>query len=177
MKEDFKGEETVKILVMLFLISFSIFLASLYKIKFSGYYFYTHFFYLPAVLSSFWWGKRGLVVSIFLAVSILVAGIAAPSSSRELFSSIVESAILLVVAILVAALTEEKNRALEEEKEFKLMTAHYFFNPICIAEGFLDLAMKIAGEEVKEKLEFVRIAVQRIKKVVRNVVEKGEIRE
>ena len=51
-------EEIIKILVVVFLLSLSIFLASIYKTKIEGYNFYQHFFYLPIVLSSFWWGKK-----------------------------------------------------------------------------------------------------------------------
>jgi len=177
MNEKFKEEEVVKVLVVLFLISLSIFLISMYRIELSGYSFYTHFFYLPAVLSSFWWGRKGVITSIFLIFFTILINAIAPYSPEEIFSSFIESTILLSVALLVAILAEEKNRALEKERQFKLMTAHYFFNPICIAEGFLDLAMKIASPEVNEKLEFVRVAIHRIKKVVKNVVEKGEIRE
>ena len=177
MDDKSKGEEVLKILIMMFLVSFSIFLTSLYKIELSQYPFYTHFLYLPAVLAAFWWGRKGLLVPLFLIFSFILISITISYTREDFFSSVVESAILLIVAVVVSILTEEKNRALEEEREFELMTAHYFFNPICIAEGFLDLAMKNASEEVNEKLELVRIAVQRIKKVVKNVVEKGEIHD
>ncbi len=177
MREESKEEELIKILVVLFLVSFSIFLTSMYRIKLSGYSFYTHFFYLPAVLSSFWWGRKGVKVTIFLLISVILINLVAPHKWDEIFSSMVEGAILLSVSLIVALLAEEKNKALEKEKEFKLMTAHYFFNPICIAEGFLELAMKTAPPDINEKLEFARIAVERIKRVVKNVVEKGEIKE
>lgn len=64
--------------------------------------------------------------------------------------------------------------ALNEEREFKRKTAHYFFNPICIAKGFL----KIAQEEGDLKyIEKAIKAVDRIEKVVKNIVTKGEISE
>lgn len=64
--------------------------------------------------------------------------------------------------------------ALDKEKEFKRKTAHYFFNPICIAKGFL----KIAKEEGDLKyIEKAINAVDRIEKVVKNIVTKGEISE
>lgn len=64
--------------------------------------------------------------------------------------------------------------ALNKEKEFKRKTAHYFFNPICIAKGFL----KIAKEEGDLKyIEKAINAVDRIEKVIKNIVTKGEISE
>ncbi|RLF44460.1 MAG: hypothetical protein DRN29_08405, partial [Thermoplasmata archaeon] len=72
---------------------------------------------------------------------------------------------------------EEVERAFEQEREFKLRTAHYFFNPIAIAKGFLDLAMEEAEEEQKKKLKTVRNAIERVEKVVKNVTQRGEIHE
>ena len=70
---------------------------------------------------------------------------------------------------------EEMMRALEEEKKFKADTAHYFFNPLAIAKGYLEIAKE--DGETKEKIEKALKAIERIEKVVKNVVTKGEIRE
>ncbi|MEA2053938.1 MAG: PAS domain S-box protein [Candidatus Thermoplasmatota archaeon] len=68
--------------------------------------------------------------------------------------------------------------ALEQEREFKARTAHYFFNPLCIAKGYLELAMKDERDaDQREKLKAIINAVERVESVVKNVVTKGEIRE
>ncbi len=69
---------------------------------------------------------------------------------------------------------EELNKALEKEIDFRLKTAHYFFNPIAIAKGFLILAIE-KGEN--GKLKKVLKALERVEKVIKNIVEKGEITE
>ncbi|HHF55794.1 MAG TPA: PAS domain S-box protein [Thermoplasmatales archaeon] len=72
----------------------------------------------------------------------------------------------------------EMKRALEEERKFKADTAHYFFNPLCIAKGYLVLAMKDEVDaEQREKLKAIINAVERVENVVKNVVIKGEVRE
>ena len=72
----------------------------------------------------------------------------------------------------------EMKRALEEERKFKADTAHYFFNPLCIAKGYLELAMKDERDaEQREKLKAIINAVERVETVVKNVVMKGEVRE
>ena len=72
----------------------------------------------------------------------------------------------------------EMKRALEEERKFKADTAHYFFNPLCIAKGYLELAMKDERDaEQREKLKTIINAVERVENVVKNVVIKGEVRE
>jgi len=72
---------------------------------------------------------------------------------------------------------KEVKRALEQEKVFKLKTAHYFFNPLCIAKGYIDLTMEELPEEQREKLKAARHAIERVEKVVENVTQRGEIRE
>jgi len=68
--------------------------------------------------------------------------------------------------------------AYEGMKAFKEDVAHYFFNPICIAKGYLQLAMD--GEkdiEERNKMEKVKTAIERIEAVVRNIVMNGKITE
>jgi len=72
---------------------------------------------------------------------------------------------------------EETKRALELEKQFKLEAAHYFFNPIAIAKGYLELAMEEVPEKQKEKLKAAKHAISRVEKVVKNVTQRGEIHE
>lgn len=72
----------------------------------------------------------------------------------------------------------EMKKALEEERKFKADTAHYFFNPLCIAKGYLELAIKDERDaEKREKLKAILNAVERVESVVKNVVMKGEVRE
>jgi len=72
---------------------------------------------------------------------------------------------------------KEVERALKQEREFKTETAHYFFNLLCIAEGYLHLAIDKSLPEEKEKIEKALRALERIENVVENVVKRGEIRE
>ena len=70
---------------------------------------------------------------------------------------------------------ERMRKALEREREFKLRTAHYFFNPICIAKGFLELALEEG--DGKDKILKAIDAINRVEKVIKNITERGEIRE
>ncbi len=66
--------------------------------------------------------------------------------------------------------------ALEKEREFKLRTAHYFFNPIAIAKGYLQLAID-EGNDILPKIERAMYAIDRIEKVIKNITQRGEITE
>lgn len=54
--------------------------------------------------------------------------------------------------------------------------AHYFFNPIAIAKGYLDLLLDDKHIE-KNKIEKIKIAIERIETVVKNIVMNGKIEE
>jgi len=68
----------------------------------------------------------------------------------------------------------ELRKALEKEKEFKMRTAHYFFNPILIAKGYLEMVReKCHHEEIEKAIR----AIERIENVIKNIVREGEIKE
>lgn len=70
----------------------------------------------------------------------------------------------------------EIEKALGQEEDFKLdMMAHYFFNPICIAKGYLMLALEEKNGEIKI-LKAIE-AINRVENVVKNVVTNRMIRE
>ncbi|HHF55943.1 MAG TPA: PAS domain S-box protein, partial [Thermoplasmatales archaeon] len=70
---------------------------------------------------------------------------------------------------------ERMREMLERERRFKLDTSHYFFNPIAIAKGYLQLALE--DDDGKEKILKAIEAIERVEKVVKNITTKGEIRE
>ncbi len=75
---------------------------------------------------------------------------------------------------------EENMRiALEKEKEFKMRAAHFFFNPIAIAKGYLHLILDEHGNDndISPKVKKAIGAIDRIEKVVKNVTQKGKISE
>jgi len=71
--------------------------------------------------------------------------------------------------------SEEKiKELLEKERNFRLRTAHYFLNPLCIAKGYLQLLMEDSKDS---RIEKVLKAVERVENVVKNIISKGEIKE
>jgi preprotein translocase subunit SecG len=170
-------EKVVEVFTIIFLISLSVMLITIFQTKLQGYDFYIHFFYLPIVLSTFWWGKKGITASVFLGIFLVSIAVINNDDPKEIFSAVIEAILFFIIALLVSISSDKKSDALKKEMHFKLDTAHYFFNPICIAEGNIDLAMRDAPDDIKRELEEVQKAVQRIKKVVENTVVEGKIRE
>ena len=91
---------------------------------------------------------------------------------RRLLKSIAEE---IAAGIAKIEAEERMKEALEKEREFKLKTAHYFFNPICIAKGFLELALE--EEDGKDKILKAIEAIKRVENVVKNITKRGEIHE
>ncbi|MCD6171600.1 MAG: PAS domain S-box protein [Thermoplasmata archaeon] len=69
---------------------------------------------------------------------------------------------------------KEMEQALKLEREIKNRIAHYFLNPIAIAKGFLMLSIEERkNDEIKKALN----AIERIEKIVENIIRKGRIEE
>ena len=73
---------------------------------------------------------------------------------------------------------EEKLKILtEKERNFRLKTAHYFFNPLAIAKGYMGLmAEEMEGGEREKVLKAIH-AISRVENVIKNFVTRGEIAE
>jgi len=73
--------------------------------------------------------------------------------------------------------TRRMEQAMERERRFIEDVSHHFFNPLCIAKGYLNLSMRDADPEIQRKLQITREAVDRVETVVKNVVRDGKICE
>jgi len=77
--DDEPTDNVLRILIVVFLSSFSVWLTSYYTMVIKKEMFYTHFMYIPVILSSFWWGKRGSInaflLGFFLIMSDKYAGV------------------------------------------------------------------------------------------------------
>lgn len=62
--------------------------------------------------------------------------------------------------------------------EFVKEISHTFFNPLCIAKGYIDLQLERAiPEEMRKEIEAAKRAIERIERIVKNVVTRGEMHE
>jgi signal transduction histidine kinase len=72
---------------------------------------------------------------------------------------------------------EHMKSVLERERKFLEEVSHYFFNPLCIAKGYLDLTIANAEPSMRRKLEITKEAVSRVENVVKHIVIEGRIYE
>ena len=178
-------EDIIKILTIIFLSSFSVWLISYYTLVVKKEMFYTHFMYIPAILSAFWWGKRGSVIAFFLGFFLLISDFYAGLATERIYLHLSQVFIFFIASILVGALSDEKKvteqklkHALAKKDEFINETAHYFLNPLTIAKGYMDLLLKECdSSKAKACYEKIKEALERIEEAVINTVEEGVVYE
>ncbi|MBW1839832.1 MAG: PAS domain S-box protein, partial [Deltaproteobacteria bacterium] len=82
---------------------------------FSTYYFhaivqtstvFTHFFYIPIILASLWWKRKGLVVALFLAALLILSHIFLRSET-EIANDLIRALFFIVISLGVATLSEQ----------------------------------------------------------------------
>lgn len=72
---------------------------------------------------------------------------------------------------------QQMEEIVAREKRFIEDISHYFFNPLCIAKGYIDLSMRDANPGLRRNLQITRNAVDRVEAVVKHVVMEGRIYE
>lgn len=79
---------------------------------------------------------------------------------------------------MVEQMEQQLKKQLCRERLFKECISHHFFNPLCIAQGYLQLVLtrESKGDE-EAMLDAAKQALARIETVVKNVVYDGDLRE
>jgi len=174
----------VKILIVVFLSSFSVWLISYYTMVVKKEMFYTHFMYIPAILSSFWWGKKGSVNAFLLGFFLIISDEYAGASDETLLFHFTQIFVFFIVSLLAGILSDEKNAiesslkdALEAKEKFIEDASHYFLNPVTIARGYMGmLTAECKSKNAKKCAEKIGDALDRIEEVVMNTID-GKIYE
>ncbi|MBN2374199.1 PAS domain S-box protein [bacterium] len=123
---------------------------------------FTHFFYIPIILSCIWWNRKGIFVAAFLAGNLLFSHLFYEWHMIDVHD-ILRSVMFIIVAILVVELRKNTSRAQEEtrlayekiDKIFQttgngLRVIDTEYNMIKFNEGFLNL-LGLTKKEVEGK--------------------------
>lgn len=80
-----------------------------------------HFLYIPVILASFWWKRKGLFVALFLGAVLIAAYIFLEIDAEPITHSLFEAAIFIVIALVVAMLSdqvEKRHKEARRERQF-----------------------------------------------------------
>jgi PAS domain S-box-containing protein len=117
--EKLKAGDKYKIALMATLIVAAIFLTYYYHAVLGIEVVFTHFFYVPIVLASAWWQRKGILVGLFLVV-MLMFGHVVFAGPGPIFDDLIRGGMLLLVSVVVAELSREisgKGRELKESED------------------------------------------------------------
>lgn len=81
---------------------------------------FTHFFYIPIIMASLWWGRKGIAVAVILALSLVAAHL----MMQPYFTTIddyIRAVMYIVISVVVAILSERITRARERMRHFNLV--------------------------------------------------------
>ena len=85
---------------------------------------FTHFFYIPIILASLWWQRKGIIVALFLAAMLIVSHVFLRLDT-EIFNDFLRAPMFLVVSIVIVLLSEHiKKREVkvrEGEERFRTL--------------------------------------------------------
>jgi len=76
---------------------------------------YTHLFYIPIGLASFWFGKKGFFVALILALVLLLTHL---TMDQLFLNNVMRAFMFCIVGLAVGILSEERNRAENELKKY-----------------------------------------------------------
>ncbi|MHA1489663.1 MAG: PAS domain S-box protein [Promethearchaeota archaeon] len=128
-------EEKYKFLLIAILLIISILLIALFILVFNYNLIFTHFFYIPIVLSCIWWKRKGLVATIFLAGALIFI----PTLLRgnifiiDTLENSFRALIFTFVGIISAVLSENISKK-EKELKIKDNAIESSVNPMLIAD-------------------------------------------
>jgi PAS domain S-box-containing protein len=100
-----KNNETAKVASIIVLILFCLWVTAYYHFVLRSNVLVTHFFYLPVVMSCFWWGRRAIWIALFLGGYLLGLHYFIPSDASFMVD-LQRMGILIVVSIVVSMLRE-----------------------------------------------------------------------
>ncbi|MCK4353315.1 PAS domain S-box protein [candidate division WOR-3 bacterium] len=105
-----KLQEKHRIIIIALLLGICCFLTYYFRVVLGTGIIFTHFFYIPIILASLWWKRKGLVVAIFLALLLTLSHI----FLREVgvtANDYLRAGMLIVIGFVVAMLSERIARA------------------------------------------------------------------
>jgi len=165
---------------------------------------YSHIFYVPIILASMWWNRKGIIVAIFLTIIYLGIQFFAPLSNSYPYplDHIIRGLMFCIVSFVIGELSysrikaEEKltDRTKELEKAyaglkeldktksiFISIAAHELRTPLQPIQIYLDLMMrkrlgKFTQEEEK-KLAHIDVSLKRLVQIISTLLDLSAIEE
>ncbi len=131
---------------------------------------FTHFFYVPIIMACVWWKKRGLIITVLLALFLMLAQYLHGTYSLTVNDTL-RATMLFVVSIITVALSEQLTAARgalsASEEKYRTIFENTGTAMVIIAE---DTTILLVNREF-ERLSGFRNALIKNKKSILDVVD------
>ncbi len=127
-------KEKYKIAVISILLAIACFFIYYFHIALKTDLVFTHFFYIPIILASLWWKRKGLVVAIFLSTLLILTHIFF-EEHVACVNDYLRASMFIVIAFVVGTLTERSSkteRTLRETRDYLEKLLNYANAPIIV---------------------------------------------
>ena len=119
---------------------------------------FTHFFYVPIILASLWWRRKGLGVAAFLGLSLLVSHYCLECSAgpaNEYFRALMFMVVGFAVSLASERIVKDEEGLRESEEKFRDLFAHMnsgvaVYEPVNNGEDFICKDLNRAGEQMEK---------------------------
>ncbi|MFV9676914.1 MAG: histidine kinase dimerization/phospho-acceptor domain-containing protein, partial [Methanosarcinales archaeon] len=111
---------------------------------------FTHFFYIPIILASLWWRRKGLVVALFLTALLLFSYFFVRQEWGTV-NDLIRAPMFIVVGLIVAILSERIAKAEEKIKRKNILANIIATVPDSLVVLDTDLRIKEANRSFYEK--------------------------
>lgn len=148
---------------------------------------FTHLFYIPIILSAYWWKRRGLAVAVFLSIFLVFSN----HFLRDYVSDVDDyfrALMFIIIGIVVMILSEKiesadrelrrSERALVEAEKLASLgqlsagIAHEINNPLGVIIMYAHLLQdESADESVREDSQMIIEQAERCKKIVSDLLQ------
>ncbi|PXF61219.1 MAG: hypothetical protein C4B59_05595 [Candidatus Methanogaster sp.] len=105
-KNRLENGEASKLIVLGFMIAFCLFVTYYFHFILKSDIIFTHLFYVPIIIASLWWQRKGIFVAVFLALLLLASHLISPLETPIIGSDIARVLIFILVGTVVSILSE-----------------------------------------------------------------------
>lgn len=84
---------------------------------------FTHLFYIPIILSAYWWKRRGIAVALFLALLILLSGFFMKNYSPNI-ADVIRAIMFLIVSVVAVIAAERIKKINQRLNQTETALAH-----------------------------------------------------
>ncbi|MBF0099735.1 MAG: PAS domain S-box protein [Desulfobacterales bacterium] len=105
------GTESMKIAVMVCCLSLAVFFTFLFHYRYNTSLVFTHFFYIPIIMASLWWRKKGIIIAVFLSILLILSDL----DNTEIAYNAIRGFMFIFISSIAYILVEKTRIAQKEQ--------------------------------------------------------------